>query len=293
MRNSFFGFSHPTLLFVFIIIIFSCLTAFSSNPNEASEILSQTFDLNRSVKTISVTMLMKERVEGDYINKKSDFKIIFNPYQVYIKQYYPNKGLEVLYSDPNTAGKAFVHRNTIAFPFLKLDPLGNTMRKGNHHSLFKAGFSFLVSALEQLHEKYEDSDISVWQYEGVVKYADIICHKIIFNSPNFHFLDYTILEGENLETISTKLMINDYMIFEKNPELSSLDELKPGTKIKIPNDYGKEIIVYIDKSTLAPVGLKVFDNEGLFEEYTYLKSDINPSFTKLDFDSSNPDYGFK
>jgi outer membrane lipoprotein-sorting protein len=276
-----------------VFFLCGCLSAFASNPDKASEILNQTFDLNRSVKRISVTMLMKERIKGDYIKKKSDFKVIFDPYQVYIKQYYPNKGLEVLYSNQHTAGKAFVNRNTIAFPVLRLDPLGNAMRKENHHSIFKAGFSFLVSVLERLHKKYEDVGIPVWHYDGIVKYADIICYKITFNSPDFHYKDYTIREGENLEIISKKLMINDYMIFEINPELSSLDNLKPGSKIKIPSDYGKQIIVYIDKSTLAPVGLKVFDNIGLFEEYTYLQSDINPDFTSKDFDSSNPNYGFR
>jgi outer membrane lipoprotein-sorting protein len=292
MSPPFFRISILSILVLAGLLVSSFSRSKQDNPNKATEILRKTFEANRTVKSIRVTMLMQERVDNELIRKKSDFKVIFNPYQMYVKQYYPNEGLEVLYSG-KTEGKAYINRNTSVLSFMKLDPLGNTIRKGNHHSLFKAGFDFLVGVLEQLHDEYENKGNEVWKYEGLVKYADIISHKIVFQSPDFRFIDYRVKEGENLEDISNKLKINDFMIFENNPQLKSFDEVAAGSVIKIPSDYGKQIVVYIARDTNLPVGMKVFDEKGLFEDYTYTHTEVNPEFTRLDFDDSNPAYGFR
>ena len=82
------------------------------------------------------------------------------------------------------------------------------------------------------------------------------------------------------------------MIYEINPQLRSFDDIEPGMKIKVPTDYAREIIVYIDKTRFVPIGLKVYDDKGLFEEYTYQNIVLNPVFSERDFSPSNPAYGF-
>jgi outer membrane lipoprotein-sorting protein len=126
-----------------------------------------------------------------------------------------------------------------------------------------------------------------------VKYADIVCHKITFESPNFAYIPYTVKNGETLELLSRKLFISDYMVYERKPAIKSFELLKPGTTIKIPSNYGKTIILYIDKNRQIPVGVKIFDEEGLFEEYTYFDVKINPGFHAQEFEMNNPAYGFK
>lgn len=267
----------------------------SFNFTHLSEVrmLEKAFALNHGIKNISMTMLMKEKVNGDYTRKKAEFKIIYNPYHVYLKQSYPNAGLEILYVEGKNEDKAIINRNAFAFSVVRINPTSNTIRKGHHHSIFKAGFSYVLDVFEHLYQKPDPSNLSIWKYNSLVKYADIVCHKITFTSPRFEYISYTVKSGETLEYLSRRLFISDYMVYEKNPAVKSFGLLKPGSTIKIPTDYGKTIILYIDKNLQIPVGVKIFDEEGLFEEYTYLDVKINPEFQAEEFDINNPAYGFK
>lgn len=237
-------------------------------------------------------MLMKERVNGNFNHKKAEIKIVYNPYNFYLKQYYPNTGLEILYLEGRNDNKAVVNRNTFAFSLLSLDPLGNTMRKNHHHSIFKAGISYMLDVFEHLYAEHDPFNSSIWSYNGLVKYADIVCHKITFESPDFKFIPYNVEEGETLESLSRKLFISDYMVYENNHAIKSFESIKPGMTINVPSEYGKKIILYLSRKDRTPVGVKIFDEKGLFEEYTYLNVNINPKFSAADFDPNNPAYGF-
>jgi len=284
------------IYFPFSFLSFSYLNTPSiteGEPFTAKNILYQVFEVNKTIRTISYTVLLKERIHGKYIQRKNDFKVVFNPYKIYMKEYYPDQGLEILYNKEETDEKALLNRNSIILPLLRLDPIGNMMRKESHHSIFKGGFNYLLEVLEALYTKYPEERISAWHYEGMVKYDHIICYKIIFDNPGFGLTNYIVKEGENLEIISRKMNVCDYMIFENNPNLRSFDDFKPGTKIRIPADYARQIILYIDKEKLIPIGVKVFDDKGLFDEYTYQNIVLNPVFSDQDFKSSNPAYGFR
>ena len=278
-----------SLLALFLFLVPE-LTALGVEPTDAGNILNRVFEVNKTIQSLSYTVLMKERVGNDTVRKKTDFKIIFEPYQVYLKQYYPNKGLEILYSKKVTGDKALLNRNSFAISLLRLDPIGNMMRKESHHSIFKAGYSFLLEVLEYLYNKYPASS---WHFESNITYGNIPCYKIVFENPCFGFTDYTMKEGENLEMLSRKMRVCDYMIFENNPQLNSFDDYKANTKIKVPTDYAKRIVIYIDKGNFLPVGLKVYDDKGLFEEYTYTNIRVNPTFAAQEFEISNPAYGFQ
>ncbi len=266
------------------------LVSFNTSHLSGISLLEETFALNKRIKSISLTMLMKEKINGDYIRRKADFKINYTPHNLYLRQWYPNPGLEILYAEGKNEGKAVINRNTFALSTVRLDPLGNTMRKKHHHSIFKAGVSFMLDIFEHLYSKY---DASVWTYNGLVKYADIVCHKITFESPKFDYIPYSTREDESLESLSRKLFISDYMVYEHNPYIDSFETIDSGTTIKVPSDYGKKVILYFDTEQYIPVGVKVFDENGLFEEYTYLNVQINPQYNSVDFDINNPAYGFR
>ncbi len=287
-------FQHKLLVTFFLIILIKP-GILASNPSgkEDCQIIEKVFNVNKSIKSLSFTMTMKERIGGELCQKKTAFKVAFRPYKVYMRQSQPYQGLELLYLDGENNGKVLINRNTRTFSNFKLDPLGNTVRKGNHHSILKAGYSFLLDVLEHLWIKYQNDGSSVWKYQGLVTYDGINCHKIIMDNPDFNYLKYTIRSGDNLESLSVKFNLCDYLIFEKNPQIKSFDDIKPGTEILIPSDYAKQIIVYIDKEKMLPIGVKAYDDKGLFEEYLYTDIKINPSFKSSDFDSKNPVYGFR
>jgi outer membrane lipoprotein-sorting protein len=278
-------------LFGALIIAF-CIS-FSYETNPGISILEEVFETNHTLKGVKLTMLIKERIDGEFLNKKTDFKISYSPYKLYLKQHYPYEGLEILYVHGENNDKAFLNRNARAMSNFTLDPLGNRMRNNNHHSIFRAGYSYYLEVVESLYNTYDKSNKNIWQYKGLVKYNNIICHKVVFHNDNFRYVPYKVRNGETLESISKKLLVCDYLILEKNPEIKSFDYLKPGTTIMVPSDYAKQIVMYIDAERIFPIGLKNYDEKGLFQQYTYLHFELNPKFSDQDFSYENPKYGFK
>lgn len=281
------------LLLILLLPVLIILTSFGIYKNaDPLNLISLLKNQSRKIKNLEVCILTKERINGEYISKKNDFKINTSPFKLYLKEEYPRKGLEVLYVDGLNNGKAWVRPNSFPWSTISLSPLGNTMRNGQHHSIFKSGYSFFIDVLDHMQTKYNDNLNDLISYNARVKYNNIICHKITFTNPNFKYVYYTIIEGDNLEKLSYKLKVNDYMIKEINPEITSFEKLETGKKIKVPNDYGTSFILYIEEQSNLLIGVKIFDDKGLWEEYTYSNIKINPSFDPADFDVKNPEYNF-
>jgi len=91
--------------------------------------------------------------------------------------------------------------------------------------------------------------------------------------------------------LAAKQKLAEHKILEKN-KLSGYSDIEPGQILKIPNDYAPEMLIYLNKKTLLPESIKVFDEEGLYEEYTYLAVDVNPTFAEDEFSKSFDSYGF-
>lgn len=288
-------FFHPRFLFflsILPILLFSSFYTEKNSSAEALKILGSLSEQSAKIKTLDLSILIKERIDGEFNSLKASFKIQNSPFKLYMKEEYPRKGLEVLYVEGLNNGKAWVKPNTFPWTTISLDPIGNTMRSGQHHSLFKSGFSFLIEVLAHLQKKYQTDLHKMTEYNGLVKYNDIVCHKLTFSNPNFKYIYYTTTEGDNLEKLSYKLKVNDYMIKELNTNIDEFNKLEKGLKLKVPNDYGASFILYVDQKTNLLIGAKVFDEKGLWEEYTYSAIKVNPTFTQTDFDTKNPDYNF-
>ena len=276
-----------------IAVLFAMSMSFSFEAKPGVNVMEKVFVTNHTLKGIKLTMLIKERIDGELVNKKTDFKIYYKPYMIYLKQYYPHQGLEILYVTGENDGEVLLNRNAIAISNFKLNPLGNLMRKNNHHSIYRAGYSYFLEVVEMLYGKYDKNDPAFWQYKGLVKYNNIICLKIIFQNDKFRYVPYKVRNGETLESISKKLLVCDYLIIEKNPEIKSFKNLTPGSIIMVPSEYARQIVMYIDREREFPVGLKNYDDKGLFQHYTYLNFELNPKFLNRDFSRDNPEYGFK
>lgn len=288
-----FRISRLFIFFIFFITVFDYSIVSASDPQlTCATILDQALKVNRSINSVSFTMLANERLNGELVLKKTFFKIENNPYRVYAKQYLPKAGLEAIYPDYSSSDKIILHWNNLSFLKLHLDPFSKPFRKSGHHTIDKAGYSYTMDVLEELQNKYPYKSGTNWQYKGLVKYADVVCHKIIFNNPDFYYFDYTVKKGDNLRSIASRYKICDYMIIENNPDIKMLETLNPGLKVKVPSDYAKQIIIYLDKQNHTLIGLKIYDDKGLFEDYTYFDVRINPLFSSLDFDTENPEYGF-
>ncbi|MBN1118919.1 MAG: DUF1571 domain-containing protein [Bacteroidales bacterium] len=278
------------LLFPLLVLSTSFKT-FENDKTLVNSLIKKLIEQKNNTHSVTLTMIMKERIENAYLSKKATFKINYNPYQVYLKQEYPNN-FEVLFKEGENNEKAWVKPSSFPWTTISLNPTGKTMRENNHHSIYKAGFRFIVEVFEYLQSKYKDDFSNMFTYNGLVKYNNLLSHKFTFENPNFSIIDYNLAEGSTLEELSDKLKINDYMVTLLNPELKDYEEIPADTKIKIPTDYSKKIVAYIDIETGYFNGIKAYDENGLWEEYTYVDLKINPNFTELDFDLENPVYSF-
>lgn len=257
----------------------------------AYELCLETFRVSKSIKTMTFTMEKQERIKSKIIKQISDTKLQNTPFYVYSKQVFPNAGLEVLYKESTNNGKILVNPNGFPWMNLNLDPMGSTARKDQHHTIKDSGFDLVINILEFLFQKYGDDVLPMLTSEKLT-IDGVHCKKIVFTNPNFKYVYYTVKENENLVTIAKERMLSEYMILEKNKNISSYDAVKKGDKIIIPNDYSPKMELIIELERKIPVSIKVFDDKGLYEYYKYSNVVLNPKFTSNEFDSNNSSYGF-
>ncbi|MEM6805263.1 MAG: LysM peptidoglycan-binding domain-containing protein, partial [Bacteroidota bacterium] len=95
------------------------------------------------------------------------------------------------------------------------------------------------------------------------------CHKIALKDHQYHIKNYRVKLGENLIDIAQRLLIHPFKIRELNPEIDSYYELEAGQNIRIPSSYGKTCIIYLDDKEYLPRRLEVYDENGMFEQYSF------------------------
>jgi outer membrane lipoprotein-sorting protein len=278
----------------FLTIVFSLIMVFSGSlfSQDALTITKQMFATVKTFKTVQYSFDSKERVKDKVIHEVSDFKMNMQPFNVYMYQQAPKKGIEVLFIAGSNNNKAKI--NPAAFPWvtLNLDPEGSLMLDKHHHSLFDGGFAYTTSLIEFLLKKYEEQSAKLIVNNGDTKIGGVDCYHFTFSNPNYRLVNYTVVENETPMTLARKLKLNYFSILENNPNIKGLGKINPGTKLVLPNDYASKMELYIHKDKLYPVYLKIYDHKGLYEEYTFTNVIINPVFKSDVFSADNPSYKF-
>ena len=60
----------------------------------------------------------------------------------------------------------------------------------------------------------------------------------------------------------------------------------------MPNAYAKDVVLYIDQLYNLPIGVKVSDDKGLFEQYDYFFLQVNPKIEETEFTTGYKEYKF-
>lgn len=263
-----------------------------STAQTVSEIAKATFAKTKTIKTITYTMRKIERIKGKSILQESSVKLNINPLKVYLRQSVPKDGIEVLYVSGTNNNHALVNPNGFPWFSVNLDPYGSTMRENQHHTLFNSGYDHVISILEHLYIKYNLQIEAMTKMEGSILWDNHPCWIISLVNPYFKYGSYTAQKGETLLTIASKFKLSEHMIMEKNPSIKSYTESLTGKTILIPNDYSTKMILYVDKVRMIPLMMKVYDNEGLYEQYEYTNVVLNPVIKTEEFESDYKDYHF-
>lgn len=239
-------------------------------------------------KTLRYELHRNERVKGKMSYTESKVKMQVLPRKLYIAV-----GIqEVLWAEGTNEGNALVNPGSFPYMNINLDPMGSIMRKNQHHTIHELGMVYFGDILKRGIKRYGSNIDNYFVSLGEEQYIGRNCYKFSISFSDFAWAPYTIQKGETLITIAKRMNLSEFMILEKNPELSWYDDVREGQIIQIPNVYAKTILLMIDKEYMLPISEKIFDDKGLFESYEYHKLKVNTPIASEEFTKDYKDYNF-
>jgi len=277
-------------LIFFLVWIFRTSTL-SSQQIDPYQLMETMTDRTFHLKTVAYETFMHERIDNKYVDKSSYFKIEMSPFKLFVRQSFIGITIEGLYNSGFNNNKLLI--TTVGFPWIQitLDPLGKRVRNNHHHTIFEAGFTYFVEVIDNMMKNHRN-EITL-NYEGDKMINDRICYVISLNVNNFQYINYIVQPGENLTGIAKRNYINDYLLLEKNPDISYYDKVKPGQIILIPSEYAKRMVLYLDKELLLPIQIEIYDDIGLYSSYSYRNLKVNQKFAWNEFNTTFKEYHFR
>lgn len=259
------------------------------NDPSARELIFKMIKSIDAVERFKYNLKITERGKKGFNYYESSVKLNRSPRKIYVYI----KGIELIWVSGWNGNKAYVKPNSFPYINLSLDPLGSLMRQDQHHTLNEMGFDYFASIVEYMALKVGDRFDQYFKLEGEERYNNRPCYKITITNKDYAYENYTVGERESITTIARKLHISEYKILEVNPKLTDyFDILKKGQVLKVPNAYAKDVVLYIDQLYNLPIGVKVSDDKGLFEQYDYFFLQVNPKIEDTEFTTGYKDYKF-
>ena len=277
------------LLIVFIGLAFTA--PLKRDVPSCKEVLLKMFEEIKKIKTLEYRLVSTERVEGEISRSTSFVKIKKNPLEVYFKGI--ESSVEVLWRLDKNGGKALVYPGGFPYINLWLDPMGERMRAGQHHTLYELGFSYIGTTIATTLVKNPKQIAQHFSNKGRVVWNDRNCFNIVADYTGlFDYFEYEVQKGESVYSIAKKFSVADYMIREKNNLRSYYGKLVAGKKILIPNNYAAKTIMYVDEETHLPIYVEVHDEQGFYESYAFIELKTNEAFDADEFTEDYEGYGF-
>lgn len=279
---------YTQIAIVFTLLSLNGLAQVKENL-DAKTIAAKAIKAIKDVDRLKYNLKITERGRKGYNYYESAVKLNRKPRMLYIYI----KGIEVLWTAGTNNGKALVKPNSFPYINLNLDPMGSLMRQDQHHTINEMGFDYFGGIVEYCANKLGDKVDQYFSLEGEERWNNRPCYKLVINNKDFAYTSYTVGDNESITSIARKLFVSEYMIVELNPKFKDyFDILKKGQVIKVPNWYAKNVTIYIDQLYFLPIGVKVYDDKGLFEEYNYFFLQVNPTFEKDEFTKDFKGYKF-
>jgi len=270
---------------ILLLSIFSlCIQV---NAQTAREVLEDMLVSTDEIQASSFTLKMKERFGNQYIESKNDVRIQEQPLSIYMKQYYPNDGIQIVWAEGQNNDKALIDPNGFPYINISLSPYSSRMLKGNHHSILTAGFKPPIDILRHSIKKVLDSDATDEDYDKYLSLEETTvlgkdCYKLTLQQDDFQYEKYTLPKDMYLRDIAGKNFVSEHMLMEIN-DITNYSKVRAGTTILVPNYYAKTTIMYIDKYLMLPIKQEIYDDKGLYEDYEFTNIVINPQFAAKEF----------
>lgn len=279
------------ITFGFLFLFFFLGSPVPRTNLSCREIITTMLDTIKNIRTQEFELKSTERINKGLNFASSKVRLNNIPRKIYFKSIH--KGAELIWIEGTNKGNAIVHTPTVPFMNLDLDPLGNMLRKDQHHTIFELGFQHIAITIANTIVKHPKEFDKHFLYAGTITINGYECFQIIIDYPEYKYIEYTTGKNETVSAISHKLNTSDFKIRSINNLHSYYGSIKEGKKLTIPIPYANKAIMCIDKKLWVPVSLKIYDEDGLFEAYEYTNINVNKHFANDVFSIKNKEYDFK
>lgn len=280
-----------------LALVFLCCFAaqtMSSSTQKALSVLESMQQAIAATQHMRYQAQASERLrDGSMRTSHIYVKVKSKPYQAYFRTIAPKKGIELLYRPHLDGTKVLINPNGFPWINVKLDIQSKRLREG-HHSVDRAGMGYFGRVIQKgirTAQQQGSLDNSL-TYAGLESFDGVPCHKIVLNNEEFTQHSYTVKKGEDLNQIAAKLAISEYKILDLNPEINYFNDVSEGDIIAVPSAYGKKIVLHIDTERNLPLSIRVDDEKGFFEAYSFHQVENNPDISDMEWDPSFDAYGF-
>ena len=279
------------LYFILIFGIIQC-TVFAQDNNLKVALIDKMIKAIDDHNQMEFKMYRSERSKNGFTDGKFYAKLINKPYKLYIKNFKPKPGSEILYIKGQNDDKALINPNSFPYFSISLDPDNNLLLAGGHHSLREAGFTLFSNMFKLYKVNYGEELYNRITYHGMFKWNDRVCYKISIDYPDYSTKKYTPKKGETLYSISRDQLLNIGKLREYNAKYDDDDILDESDEIIIQNVYAKKAVIFIDNENYFPIYQLIYDEEGLYEKYQYVDLNLDISFKNEEFTRDYSEYNF-
>ena len=279
------------LYFILIFGIIQC-TVFAQDKNLKVALIDKMIKAIDDHNQMEFKMYRSERSKNGFTDGKFYAKLINKPYKLYIKNFKPKPGSEILYIKGQNDDKALINPNSFPYFSISLDPDNNLLLAGGHHSLREAGFTLFSNMFKLYKVNYGEELYNRITYHGMFKWNDRVCYKISIDYPDYSTKKYTPKKGETLYSISRDQLLNIGKLREYNVKYDDDDILDESDEIIIQNVYAKKAVIFIDNENYFPIYQLIYDEEGLYEKYQYVDLNLDISFKNEEFTRDYSEYNF-
>lgn len=273
-----------------LIFLFAYASIGSTDYVSSKIILEKMMEQIQSIKTLRYHVHSKERIDGKYLEVYAEAKLNVEPLKLYVKN--PEKKLELLYVAGTNDEDAFVSPGKFPFITLSLNPYNNIMRKDQHHTIKELGFNYMGVMLSKTFPTDAKQFEKLFINAGTVTWKGHTCYKIFSDNADFKYVPYKVRKGDTVKSISYKFNCGEYRILEKNPTVPMNKIIDEGKIITVPNSYASKILLFVDVVSYLPVGIFIYDNEGLYESYEFSNVDVNTVIKPEEFQRNYKGYNF-
>lgn len=283
-----------TVLLLSMVIV-SAFIAMRAPESQTRTIINKCLKAIDAHKTCTYTMRSEERLVGKSGLRDGNIftKINVTPRKIYMKMVTdPNKGTEILYLEGQNENKAIVNAGKMV-PTLKLKTTNSLLTKDQHHTAVTSGFTMVSKIMGEAVKKADAQGKfdEVFKYVGDVTWNGRACYKVVIEDPTYAYVSYTAKKGENMYSVALKHLIPEYSMVETSG-VKNFEEDLGGKTLKIPNNYAKKTVLFIDKENNFPIVQEMSDEKGVFERYSFSNLVVNPTFKADEFTEDFSEYGF-